>query len=137
MKLAAWLISLSLLLSGGLARAEPTRNPQIEAVIQQQIDAFQVDDFKRAFEFASPSIQRRFGSAERFGFVVIHRYPMVWRAQSTAYFGLEQYATYALQKVMITDYQKTLHILVYEMLPMGNSWRIGGVQIVKLPGTAT
>lgn len=137
MRLAIWLVSLSMLLPGGVANAETLRNPQIEAVIQQQIDAFQVDDFKKAFEFASPTIQKRFGSAERFGFVVIHRYPMVWRAQSTSYFGLEQYANYALQKVMITDYKKTLHILVYEMLPLGNTWRIGGVQIMKLPGSDT
>ena len=137
MKLALWLVCLSSLISAGLARAETVRNPQIEAVIQQQIDAFQIDDFNKAFEFASPTIQKRFGSAERFGLVVIHRYPMVWRAQSTSYFGLIQYANYALQKVMITDHQKTLHILLYEMLPMGNTWRIGGVQVLKIPGSET
>ena len=36
----------------------------ITATINQQIEAFQADDFERAFEFASPTIQQIFRTAE-------------------------------------------------------------------------
>lgn len=143
MRIAAWLVSVCMSFVVGSAQAEPTqstppiRNTDIEHVIQQQIDAFKADDFKAAFEFASPGIQQRFGSPERFAFVVIHRYPMVWRPSEVQYLNVEQYRDHALQKVMITDSNKTLHILVYEMLPVEKTWRIGGVQIMRQPKSDT
>ena len=143
MRIAAWLVSVCMSLVVGSAQAEPTqstppnRNTDIEKVIQQQIDAFQADDFKTAFEFASPGIQQRFGSPERFAFVVIHRYPMVWRTSNVQYLNVEQYRDHALQTVMITDHNKTLHILVYEMLPMDQTWRIGSVKLLRQPKSDT
>jgi len=133
MKIATWLASVCMSLVVFSAQAEPTRNIDIEKVIGQQIEAFQADDFTAAFEFATPSIQKRFGTPEKFGFAVVHGYPMVWRPSEIQYIGVELYASHALQKVMITDTQKTLHLLVYRMVPIDQSWRIGGVQIVRQP----
>ena len=137
MRIATWLASvcMSLLVVG--AQAEPTRNVDIEKVIDQQIEAFKANDFEAAFEFATPGIQQRFGSPEKFGFAVIHGYPMVWRPSDIQYIGVDLYATHALQKVMITDNQKTLHLLVYQMVPIDQGWRIGGVQIVRQPKSDT
>jgi hypothetical protein len=53
------------------------------------------------------------------------------------YLALEQRGDYALQSVMITDNQNTLHLLVYEMIPMEQTWRIGGVRIVPQRKTDT
>jgi hypothetical protein len=137
MRIAAWLVSVCMSFVVGSAQAEPTRNSDIEKVIQQQIDAFQADDFKAAFEYAAPGIQQRFGSPEKFAFVVLHRYPMVWRPSDVQYLGVELYSNHALQTVMITDFNKTLHILVYEMVPIDEGWRIGGVQVVRQPKSDT
>lgn len=140
MRIAAWLVSVCMSFVVGSAQAEPTqqnRNTDIENVIKQQIEAFQADDFKTAFEYATPGIQKRFGSPEKFAFTVIHRYPMVWRPSDVQYINVEQYRDHALQTVMITDYNKTLHILVYEMIPVDKTWRIGGVQIVRQPKSDT
>jgi len=62
---------------------------------------------------------------------------MVWRPSEVQYIGVEQYASHSLQKVMITDTQKTLHLLVYQMVPIDQGWRIGGVQIVRQPKSDT
>ena len=137
MKIATWLVSVCMSFMVVGAQAEPTRNADIEKVIDQQIEAFQADDFKAAFEFATPGIQKRFGTPEKFGFAVIHGYPMVWRPSEIQYIGVELYASHALQKVMITDTQKTLHLLVYQMVPVDQGWRIGGVQIVRQPKSDT
>jgi hypothetical protein len=137
MRKAACFVCILFVFTIGSASAQPTRNAQIEVVIQQQLDAFSADDFKTAFSFATPSIQERFGSAERFGLMVVHAYPMVWRATDVQYISLEEYPTYALQKVMVTDRDKALHILLYQMLPVDNEWRIGGVRILKMPGSTT
>jgi hypothetical protein len=131
MKLASWLTAVCMSVVMGSVQAEPNRNAQIETAIDQQLQAFKADDFKTAFEIAAPAIQQRFGTPERFAFVVIHGYPMVWRPTDVQYLGLEQHPDYALQSVMITDHNKTLHILVYEMISVDDVWRIGGVRVVQ------
>ncbi|MCD8565500.1 MAG: DUF4864 domain-containing protein [Burkholderiaceae bacterium] len=140
MRIAAWLVSVCMSFVVGSAQAEPTqpnRNTDIEKVIERQIEAFKADDFKSAFEYAAPGIQQRFGSPEKFAFTVIHRYPMVWRPSQVQYLKVEQYRDHALQTVMITDHNNTLHILVYEMVPIDKTWRIGGVKIVRQPKSDT
>lgn len=137
MKITAWLVSVCTSFAVGIAQAEPTRNTDIEKVIAQQIEAFKADDFKTAFEYASPGIQKRFGSPEKFAFVVLHSYPMVWRPSQVQYLRVEQYRDHALQTVMITDYNKTLHLLVYQMVAIDKGWRIGGVQIIRQPKSDT
>jgi hypothetical protein len=41
---------------------------------------------------------------------------------------------YALQRVMVTDQQNTLHLLVYQLVPINQDWRISGVEILAMPG---
>ena len=60
-------------------RPAAAQDAPIQGVIQSQIDAFQADDFARAFSFASPTIQGMFGTPENFGLMVKEGYPMVYR----------------------------------------------------------
>ena len=106
---------------------------QIQTVIDRQIEAFQIDDFEAAFTFASPNIQRLFGSSERFGAMVRAGYPMVWRATRVEYLGLEQVDGLLVQEVLITDQNGNLHVLEYQMIEGSNGWRINGVQLRKAP----
>ena len=55
---------LSVLALPALAQGDASRG--IEATINRQIEAFQVDDFATAFTFASPSIQGMFGTSFEF-----------------------------------------------------------------------
>ncbi|MCV3271527.1 DUF4864 domain-containing protein [Roseobacter sp. WL0113] len=114
----------------GLATAVPAQEADIRATINSQLDAFQADDFGAAFEFASPNIQRLFGTPENFQRMVTQGYPMVWRPADVRYLELrEEGSTYA-QRVMITDRQGRVHVLEYRMLETGAGWRINGVQIL-------
>ena len=43
---------------------------EVQTTITSQLDAFLQDDFARAFEYASPSIQRMFRNSDNFGMMV-------------------------------------------------------------------
>jgi hypothetical protein len=131
-----WALATCWFLAAGSVLAEPQSpapNP-IQAVIQSQIDALQVDDFETAFGFAAPNIQRMFGSPRRFAQMIAQSYPMVWRPADIQYLALTRSGPYALQRVMITDQKNTLHILVYQLVPINQHWRITGVRVLVLPG---
>ena len=102
-------------------------------VIGAQLDRFLADDFAGAFEYAAPGIQNLFRTPENFGRMVQQGYPMVWRPADVQYGASETLGARVLQRVIITDGAGRLHTLLYEMVPDGDSWRIGGVQILQAP----
>ena len=106
----------------------------IQAVITQQIEAFEVDDFAQAFTYASPNIQGFFGTSERFGQMVMSGYPMVHRPDAVRYLELREIAGNLWQRVMITDPAGVIHMLDYQMKMIDGMWRINGVQILPAPG---
>lgn len=110
--------------------AQVAREPEVEAVIQSQIEAFKADDFVTAFTFASPSIRAIFGSAERFGTMVRQGYPMVWRPDSVTYLDAERRGDRVMQTVLVRDGAGRLHTLQYEMISGQDGWRINGVRIL-------
>ncbi|WP_298844192.1 DUF4864 domain-containing protein [uncultured Roseobacter sp.] len=109
------------------AQAEPA---DIEATIDRQLQAFQADDFDRAFTFASPNLQRLFQSPQNFQRMVTQGYPMVWRFSEFRFLELREESGAFWQRVMITDEKGTVHILDYRMLETAEGWRINGVQIL-------
>ena len=117
-------------------RAQEAPNPEIEATIQGQIDAFLEDDFAKAFTYAAPGIQGIFGTPEVFGMMVKRGYPMVWRPQDVQFGDIEAEPGGMAQKVIIRDREGTTHVLLYHMQDQGGQWRIGGVEILALPGVS-
>jgi hypothetical protein len=107
--------------------------PDIEATIGAQIDAFLIDDFAKAFTYASPNIQGMFGSADRFGSMVQNGYPMVWRPGDVQYLELRDVAGALWQRVMIRDQLGGVHMLDYQMIQTPDGWRINGVQLLRAP----
>ena len=108
-------------------------NLKIEGTIQSQIDAFLMDDFDAAFAFAAPSIKQIFGSSERFGQMVKQGFPMVHRPSNVQFLELREIAGSVWQKVLITDQKGVFYTLDYKMVPAGQAWQIGGVQILPNP----
>jgi hypothetical protein len=114
-----------------LAALPVTADPKaMQSVIDQQLDAFQDDDFAKAMEFASPVLQRYFRTPENFAQMVTRGYPMVWRFDSVRYLESRIEDGAHWQRVMIRDLQGTVHILDYRMTETENGWRINGVQIL-------
>ena len=105
----------------------------IRQVIQQQFDAFQVDDFATAFTFASPMIEQMFGTPERFGQMVRDGYPMVHRPAHVEFTDLVERGGRLYQNVLIQDAAGVLHLLEYEMIETSQGWEINGVRF-KRPG---
>ncbi|KIC46616.1 hypothetical protein RA28_02190 [Ruegeria sp. ANG-S4] len=122
---------LAVSLSAGLASGAFAQNAEIEANISAQIQAFKADDFATAFTYASPNIQRLFGTPENFGTMVRRGYPMVWRPADVRFLELREIAGNLWQKVMITDGNGRVHILDYQMVQRENGWKINGVQLLR------
>ncbi len=116
------------------ALADEAPNPAIQAVIGDQIAAFQKDDFATAFTFASPTIQGMFQTSDSFGAMVRTGYPMVWHPGAVKYLQLRDVAGGLWQRVMVTDPAGRLWMLDYRMVQVGGAWRIDAVQILPQQG---
>ncbi|MBL9073760.1 DUF4864 domain-containing protein [Tabrizicola sp.] len=125
--LYAVLLAASLALPAS-AQEEPIRN-----TIQSQIEAFQADDFARAFTFASPTIKGLFGTPENFGAMVKNGYPMVYRPADVQMMELREVAGSLWQRVRITDQAGAGWYLDYMMVETAEGWQINAVQILPAP----
>jgi hypothetical protein len=74
-------------LNGDLVRGpDPQDREAIRKLIERQLAAFADDDGELAFSFASPSIQKAFGTPANFLRMVEESYPAVYRPRSV-HFG--------------------------------------------------
>ncbi|MDX5402020.1 MAG: DUF4864 domain-containing protein [Rhodobacterales bacterium] len=108
----------------------------IEETITQQLEAFKIDDFGAAFDYASPNIRNIFRTPENFGAMVRQGYPMVWRPGEVTYLEQREIAGAIWQKVQIVDGAGRVHILDYQMIQTPEGWQINGVQLLRQPDVA-
>lgn len=101
----------------------------IRTVITDQIAAMEVDDWDKAFSYASPTIQGIFGSPDNFSEMVTRGYPMVWRPKRFETGPLTETAAGLTQTMVFEDQQGRLYIADYAMQKVEGVWRINGVQI--------
>ena len=127
MRLAALLFAVTLALPAA-AQEGPIRE-----TIQSQIEAFQADDFARAFTFASPNIKGLFRTPENFGAMVKNGYPMVYRPADVEMLELREIAGNLWQRVRITDQAGAGWFLDYMMVETPEGWQINAVQILPAP----
>lgn len=109
----------------------PAAPGTVEDVINRQIAAFEADDFDTAFGFASPALQRFFGTSERFGAMVRQGYPMVLGPEDLRFLQQRAQGDFLLQRVMILDREGRLHLLEYQMLPDESGFVINGVRLLS------
>ena len=94
-----------------------------------------MDDFDKAFTFASPSIKKIFGNSNNFGKMVRRGFPMLWRTKVVDYLKLLIVDGALVQRVMITDINDEIFILNYIMVETIKGWKIRGVTIDQRPST--
>ena len=107
------------------------------AVVQAQLAAFAKDDATKAFSYATPQIQKVFGTPQNFLAMVRQQYPVVYRPATTAFFKPEPHAGDVLLRVQMTDANDAQWLAVYSLQrPSQKSqpWRIAGCVVV--PNTA-
>lgn len=134
--MARFFLILALILGFGRAlsaQTEPAADPAIAAVIQQQLDAFEADDFARAFSFASPTIKGLFGTPDNFGLMVKRGYPMVYRPGEVRFLDLREIGGVLWQKVLIRDAAGAFHTLDYQMVQGEGGWLIDAVRLLEAP----
>ena len=119
-----------------VAQETQPENPDIEAVIGSQLEAFEANDVARAFTFASPTIRGIFGTAENFGVMVQRGYPMVMSPGAVTYLDLADIGGDLWQRVEIIDQAGKRHYLGYKMESGEDGWKIGGVQFLPAPDVA-
>lgn len=105
------------------------QSDDIQGVITSQVEAFQADDLDRAFSFASPNIRQMFKSPDRFGTMVEHGYPMVWRPSSMKFGDIKGDDGRKVQIVYYTDSAGRAYEAAYEMILFKGRWLINGVAI--------
>lgn len=123
----------AVLLAACLALPAAAQEAPIQETIQNQIAAFQADDFSRAFTYASPTIKGMFGTPENFGAMVKQGYPMVYRPAAVEMQELREVAGNLWQRVRITDQAGAGWFLDYMMVETAEGWQINAVQILPAP----
>ena len=123
----------------GDCRAEsPADRAAIRDVITRQIEAFRQDDATAAYSFASPSIQRQMGTAERFLGLVREHYQPLYRPSSTVFGGLVTEDGQIVQAVDVVglDGRAARALYSMEQEPDG-AWRISGCVLTVSETLAT
>ncbi|MFN3281863.1 MAG: DUF4864 domain-containing protein [Tabrizicola sp.] len=124
---------LGFVLASVLGMPTAAQEGPIRETIQRQIEAFQADDFARAFTYASPTIKRLFGTPENFGAMVRNGYPMVHRPAQVEMGELREIAGNLWQRVRIVDQAGRAWALDYMMVETPEGWQINAVQILPAP----
>jgi hypothetical protein len=124
---------LSLTVALGLSGAARADEAALRAVLSSQIEAFLAEVVDRAYSFASPFIQRKFGTPETFGTMVREGYPMVWRPSDVTFLDAEVIAGRLWQSVMLRGPAGKSWIVDYEMIELDDGWKINGVQVREAP----
>ncbi len=124
------LLFLSLFPARPAAAAEPA--DLIRSVIQQQMKAFNAEDYATAYTFASESIRRRF-SKERFEQMVKSGYPQIAKSRQVSFgeITLSKEKQAALATVHVTGKDRVTVITRYQMALEEGKWKIGGVTILE------
>ena len=123
----------SLALTFALTLPAAAQESGIEAVISDQLEAFNARDVGRAWTHASPMIQGMFGTPENFGRMVQQGYPMVWSNSEARFLEREEIAGELYQKVIIRGPDGGYWVLAYEMVEVDGTWRIDGVMVLPAP----
>lgn len=131
MRSLAFLVSL-FICTHSLSFAE---GASIEETISAQVEAFQQDDVDGAFVYASPTIQRLFGTPENFGSMVRNGYPTIWRPSEFRFLKQRTEGDTIFQETQFFDANGMGHGFVYEMIKIDGEWRINGVFRMPAKGT--
>ena len=104
----------------------------IRGVISRQMDAFKRDDASAAFGFAAPSIQKMFGTPERFMTMVRRGYQPVYRPKRIAFRDIVNVDGRLVQPVFVVgpDDVPVTALYVMERQAEGE-WRIAGCVLAR------
>ncbi|MDX1542251.1 MAG: DUF4864 domain-containing protein [Geminicoccaceae bacterium] len=109
----------------------------IRNVIEQQLQAFQVDDGSRAFGFASPDIQQMFQTPDRFMAMVRQGYRPVYRPREVQFLDVVDVGGVPTQRVLLVGPDGNVVTAYYAMERQADgTWKIDGCVLQGAPDLA-
>ena len=126
-RLLAFLLALALAWPAAAQELSDSDRAAIRDVISQQLEAFRRDDGNAAFSFASPDVQRLFGTAQIFMDMVRKGYRPVYRPRVFDFGNIVDMNGQPTQRVHVVgpDGRRVNALYPMTRLPDG-SWRIDG-----------
>lgn len=137
-----FLISVSVMVFFSIAAPAQTISPEqktaTQAVIKDQLSAFQTGDHDRAFSHAAPSIKKMFRSTENFIRMVESGYNALYASDGYFFARNRTDGTTIFQEVIATDQSGKQWQAIYSLQLQDNgSWKITGVQMNPYTGSST
>ena len=122
----------------GDAAAPEAMSSGAQTTIDSQLKAFGARDHAGAFSHAAPSLQKIFGSTERFIGMVKNGYGAIYDAKGWSFGRNRMKDGILYQEVLITGPDGREWAAMYTMKQQADgSWKIGGVQLVLGAGRST
>ena len=100
---------------------------EIISVVSQQLQAFQDDDFEKAYSVASPIIKKIFPNPQVFGEMVVGQYQAVYRPKSVNIGSVTSRGGVPSLEVYLVDPDGEFVTAIYSMQQQNNGeWLING-----------
>jgi hypothetical protein len=125
-----WLALLSLWAAAQSPTLSAADRRDIQEVVQAQLDAFAVDDAKRAYDLADAGVRKRFGDAHAFLAMVRTQYPMVHRPATVSFLQADSERGVAIQRVRMTGADGSHWLVTYLLQNTQRQWRISACIVV-------
>ena len=109
---------------------------EIQNTIRLQLTAFNNNDGKKAFSYASPKIRSIFKTPDKFMAMVSAKYPLIFKSGQIIFGSLIKKGDFIGQRVEVSGRNGTTGLAIYKMIKIvPGDWRIDGVLMVKTLGT--
>ena len=134
---------LGMLTATGMAQSASDQVPEkvrstTQMIIDDQFQAFRDRNHEQAFSYAAPTLQKIFGSTQRFIMMVKRGYGAIYDARSWSFGRSRLKEGTVYQEVLVNGPNGKEWVALYEVLKQPDgSWRIGGVKMVRANGTST
>jgi hypothetical protein len=127
---------LALVVAGPAAGGpEHELRQSVISVIKGQLAAFQRDDGKTAFSYASPDVQDQFGTAEAYLAKFAATYKAVYRPKHVTFLNLAYSRGRLVQRALVVGPDGGAVVALFPMVQMPDgSWRIDGCVLVPATG---
>ena len=121
------ILILSFFIQSGANALTAFDEEQIISVVSSQLQAFQDDDFEKAYSYASPTIKTIFPDHKKFRDMVVGQYQAVYRPKSINFGNVTTQGGTTFLEVYLVDPDGIFVTAIYTMQQQeDDSWLING-----------
>ncbi len=121
------ILILSFFIQSGANALTAFDEEQIVSVVSAQLQAFQEDDFEKAYSYASPTIKTIFPDYKKFRDMVVGQYQAVYRPKSINFGNVTTQGGTTFLEVYLVDPDGIFVTAIYTMQQQeDDSWLING-----------